>query len=197
LSAVERIDRKQIEKKQEIIDEANGFEELVSVGSVEIPSGVTGENKQRLEDRNQRNVNEWPGSDTPQHGAGTTRRIDERDAAERPQNNVIGLAAGLPAGERVTEFVEKDDGKEREVFVNREDGRTIVVQALSELPGRDDEPGKVQVNLDAAELEEPDGALHCDFQATAERARTSLFYKVISAGVSVEISRRIGNMDDS
>ena len=82
---------------------------------------------------------------------------------------MIRRAAGLPARERVTKFVKKHNGKKREIFVQGKDLRMIIVQTLGKLIRRDDEPGKVQVDLDAAEFEEPNRALHTDFNATAEQ----------------------------
>ena len=67
--------------------------------------------------RNQHHIHQRPGRDAPKHGARTARRIYERDAAERPQNDLIGRAARLPARQGVAEFVEQNDAQKREVFV--------------------------------------------------------------------------------
>jgi len=47
------------------------------------------------------------------------RWIDERDAAQRPENDAIGDPTGLAAGERVPELMKQNNREEREVFERR------------------------------------------------------------------------------
>ena len=70
-------------------------------------------------DRQQNNVYERAGGDAPEHGARTARRINERDPAERPQDDAVGDAAGLPAGQGVAELVKQNDREQRDVFERR------------------------------------------------------------------------------
>ena len=147
-------------------------------------------------DRQKNDVHQRSGGDAPEHGAGTARRINEGDTAEGPQDDLIGGSAGLPAGERVPEFVEQHDAEQRHVFVGGPNLGTVDPGPLRQLVSGDEEPGKVQVNLDAAEFEKPNGAAHGS-KIPRKRGERASFYKVTSAGVSDAINKRIGSMEDS
>ena len=45
--------------------------------------------------------------------------------AERPEDDLVGRAAHLPAGERVAELVERDDGEQRQVLHHVPDRRAV------------------------------------------------------------------------
>ena len=97
----------------------------------------------------------------------------------------------------MAKFMQKDNAEKRHVFIRRENLRLLAVQALGELIRRDDEPGKMQVNLDAAELEKTNRAAHRSERLHPKRRGRASFYKVTSAGVSDEINNRIGSIEDS
>ena len=97
----------------------------------------------------------------------------------------------------MAKFVEKDNAEKRDVFIQRKNRRLIIVQALRELIRRDDEPGKMKVDLDAAELEKTNRAAHRGRKLQPKRRGRASFYKVTSAGASDEINNRIGSMGDS
>src|SRR4051812_19288329 len=67
----------------------------------------------------------------------------------------------------MTKLVEQNNAEEREIFVGRPDLRTVETCSLGQLVGCDQEPGKMQVNLDAVELEETNRAAH-EGKLTAE-----------------------------
>ena len=102
----------------------------------------------------------------------------------------------MPAGERVPELVEQDDTEKRQVFVASPNLRAVNAGALGQFVGKEEEPGEMQVNLDAAKFEKTNRAAHGG-QATAEPRERPTFYKVVGAGVSGETRRRIGSMCDS
>jgi hypothetical protein len=83
---------------------------------------------------------------------------------------LIGSASGLPAGKCVTELVEQHDAEKSKVFVARPNLRAVNSGALGQFIGQEEEPGEVQINLDAAEFEKTNGAAH-EGDATAENRR--------------------------
>jgi len=58
------------------------------------------------------------------------------------------------------ELVKKNDPKEGQVFQRRPDRALVNIYPLGKLIRSDNEPGKMQVNLDPSEFEKPNGALH-------------------------------------
>src|SRR2546423_1001076 len=84
---------------------------------------------------------------------------------------MIGDPSGLPAGERVSELVEENNGKKRQIIKSRPNGALVCTHPLGKRIPRNDKPSKMQIDLDAAEFEEPNSALHKDFEATAKTMR--------------------------
>jgi hypothetical protein len=82
--------------------------------------------------RRQGDIDQWTGGDAPQGRARPLRRIDVSDAAKRPEHDGIGGSAHRAAGERMTELVRQNNGKEGEILDNiPRDG------AISPLPSFD------------------------------------------------------------
>lgn len=78
-------------------------------------------------------------SSAPGRGGGA----NERDPAEGPEQDALGDSAYLPAGEGVAEFMQQHDYEERQIFVDREDGREITMRARGELIHRHEKPAEV------------------------------------------------------
>ncbi len=80
------------------------------------------EEKEKLQHRRQGHVDQRPGGDTPKHRAGTRRRTNESNAAQRPKDDLFRMPAHTPASERVPEFVHQNEREEPQVFIERENG---------------------------------------------------------------------------
>jgi hypothetical protein len=98
LSAIEGKNRQQIKNEQAVIDQAqlSPKHKAVTRGSqrVLVKSG----GKSGSDNRNESNIDQRAGGDTPEIGAGPSRRTYKCDAAERPKNNAIGYSTDLTAG---------------------------------------------------------------------------------------------------
>ena len=110
---------------------------------------------------NEQDVYKRAGGDAPKHGARTSRRIYKCDSPQRPEHDLFGATASLPTGQRVTELMQQNDEEEQDVFVRCPNLRAVEARSL-ELDRGDNEPGKMEIDLDAAEFEETNRAAHDD-----------------------------------
>ena len=104
------------------------------------------------EHRKERGVDQRTGRNAPKVSARTRWRFDERDSAERPQNDLICLAARLPTSERVAEFMEQHDHEKRDVLGRSPDWIVITGREAHDLQRRDNEPGKMQIDANPCDL---------------------------------------------
>src|SRR6185503_5013571 len=96
--------------------------------------------------------------DAPERGSGPRRWVDDGDAAERPQQDLVGASANAAAGKRMPEFVHRHDDEDRQVLEHVPDERRVGAGTAADLEDGDEQPAPVDEDGDALELEEPGGA---------------------------------------
>lgn len=135
LTAVEGINGEQVEGQQDEIDDPDGMQQgmKVALGASDGPA-------QRVQDRNQRYIDQWPGGDTPQSCARPRRRIDVSHAAEWPQDDLIRGTSYLPASQGVAELVKQHDTEERQVLEYIPSLRGVASFAVAELESGHQKP---------------------------------------------------------
>ena len=98
LPAIERKNRQQIKNEEAVIDQAQLSPKHKAVTRGPQRVLVKSGRKSDSDNRNESNVDQRAGGDTPEIGAGPSRGIYKCDAAERPKNNAIGYSTDLTAG---------------------------------------------------------------------------------------------------
>ena len=103
--------------------------------------------------REQDHVHKRTRDDAPEFRARSVWRTHEGDSAEGPEQDPVGDASDLATGKGVSEFVQQHDQEKREVFVEREDRRSVAVRLRGQLVERDEKPAEVQEHVDARKTE--------------------------------------------
>ncbi len=116
-----------------------------------LPAVGLPEGDQHPEHRHESDVDQRSGRDAPEGGARALRSVDIGDTTKRPQHDLVGGSAHLPAGQRMAELVHQDDQEEREVFQHLPGWRRIRIAAHRYLIDRDEKPGPMQIHIDAFE----------------------------------------------
>src|SRR5689334_2462505 len=98
LPAIEGKNRQQVENEEAVVDQAqlSPKHKTVTRGSqcVLVKSG----GKSSSDNRNESDIDQRAGGDTPEIGAGPSWRIYKCDTAERPKDNAIRYSTDLTAG---------------------------------------------------------------------------------------------------
>ena len=116
LTAVERVDRKEIENQQSEID----VEDCLQKPKEIVLAGRQARNAAGPDDNPQygkkHNVDEGTRGDAPERGAWTWRRINIGDPAHGPKHDAVRNAANLAAGQGMAEFVNQYDKKQAQIL---------------------------------------------------------------------------------
>src|SRR5581483_2925970 len=123
------------------------------------------------EEREQYYIYERTGGDAPQIWARARRRLHKSDAAERPEDDAISAAADGTTSEGVPEFVQKHDAEKREVLEQSPDRRVIALSEAREFERGDEEPGEMQIDVDAAKTKKAKGTAHVVVRSTTSSPR--------------------------
>src|SRR5262245_52371075 len=116
LATVQRINGKQVKDQKSDINPPHGADENVGIGRRLVePCGGGGEIKRRKRG-GKNDVDEWAGSNAPEHRSRALWWSNQCYSAEGPEKNCIRLATHLPASHGVTKFMEQYDPEEREVL---------------------------------------------------------------------------------
>jgi hypothetical protein len=154
LSSIERIHREEIEDEEAAIDESHCPEKMTQVRTGIRPPGLVGGQRQAERDRQEDQIDQRSGRNRPKGRPGTLRWRHIRHAAERPENDRVGLAAGLPAGQGMAKLVQEDDAKERQILRHIPKRRGIQFASEIVLHERDHKPRPVQIHLDSGKAEQ-------------------------------------------
>src|SRR6185312_6280951 len=156
LAAIERVDGEEVEDEQAQVDVEQGMDEGERVGMGEHPerggAGVPGEPQEGGEG----DVDQGAGGKAPEGGAGARGRVHEGDAAQGPENDVVGVAADLAAGEGVSELVQGDDEEEGEVLGDVPAERGVGAGTALDLDQGDEKPGPVQGKVNTGDPRQVD-----------------------------------------
>jgi len=105
LTAVERVDRKEIENEYSEIDVEHRLQQPKQI----VLAGGQTRNAAGPDDNPQygkkHDIDEGTSGDAPERGAWSWRRINKGDPAHRPKHNAVRNAANLAAGQGMAEFV--------------------------------------------------------------------------------------------
>lgn len=159
LAPVERVDGQDVKDEKSDVNPGNCDEKFVRVGHAGWQTRHTAEQNSAEQNRHEGNIDQRASGDAPQRGAGTWRRVHIGHSTERPENNLVGSAADLPARQGVTKFVKRDDHEQPKVFEHGVyDGRVASGPALDFIDG-DQKPGPVEENVDSCKAEQADCSL--------------------------------------
>jgi hypothetical protein len=159
LTAIEGVKGEHIEDEEDNVDGGKREEEIRGGGarrsdSYEIPGRNDGQGEKY-------HVDEGTCGNGPEHGAGALRGLDVGDAPQRPEEDLVGLAADGFAGESVAELMDENDEEETQVEADVEaDGMlevsedAPVVASEKDLQSGNEEPAPVDEDVDAKETEE-------------------------------------------
>ena len=106
LAAIERIDGQNVEDEQDDVDQQNPLEQVIGVGIGKRPSQRASRKIGGAENGQKSHVDQRPCGKAPQGGAGSLRRIDECDAAQRPEHDAVDRSTDLAASQGVAELVQ-------------------------------------------------------------------------------------------
>ena len=161
MPAIEGIDRQHVEDQQGPVNNADRLNERIDVGARLSPAQGVAQPPEHAQNGRQRHIHQRPRRDAPQGCAGPRRRRHIRHAAERPEHDLVGLPAHLPASQRMAKLMQQHDHEQREVLQHRPDHRRILARAEVDAIHRDQEPGPVQIHIDARKAEQAEGPLPC------------------------------------
>ena len=133
---------------------------MVEIWMKRFPVEVYDQKGEEGEQRKQHYVDERAGCDTPQVSAGPGWRFHKGNAAERPQHNRVGLPAGLPAGKRMTKFVQQHNTKQGQIFECCPDWIVIPLREPCHFKRGDNEPGEVQIDAYSGQTKYWQGPFH-------------------------------------
>ncbi len=95
-----------------------------------------------------------PAATLHQSAPGRLGGLDQRHAAQRPQNDAVRRTADLSAGQSVSEFMQQDYGEKRKEFERIPDGRGIGDLTSNDLVVGDEHERPMHANVDAEATEE-------------------------------------------
>ena len=159
MSAIKGIDGEDVEDEEHDVGGEDGSDQTVLIRHRRAPVCELGEFESSEKYGSEGDVDQRPGGDAPEGGAGTLGWIDVGYAAKGPEEDGVGFAADGTAGEGVSELVEKNDAEEGEVFEDVPDGRSVVAAAGLDFVYGNEEPGPVEVDGDAGNTKDTERTL--------------------------------------
>ena len=159
LPAIQRINGQQIKDQQSQIHEPDGPQQPVEVGHGRRPSPaeISVHPPDRGQRRQQRHIHQRPGSNAPQRGPGTRRRIHIRHSAQRPQHDLVSASAHLPASQRVSILMQQHDQEQRQILQHVPGKRPILSRPALDLHHRHQKPRPVQEDIHSRKAKQTDG----------------------------------------
>ncbi len=153
LSAIQRINRHQIENEQHEIDDRDREQEVREVGLRLRQAGRLRNDNGQDRDRRQNHVDERSGRNAPEQGSRSSGRLNVGNAAQRPKHDAIGLPADLSASQGMSELMQKHDAKQCQVLDDVPRHRMVLIDVVPDFEEGNQQPAPVQIHLDARNFE--------------------------------------------
>src|SRR5688572_12901537 len=118
------------------------------------PAELRGDQCGKEQHGHENHVYQRPGGDAPELCARTFWGRHVRHAAERPEDDIVSLAADLATGELMAEFVQEHDQEQAEILQHVPDDGGVLSGPIPNHEIRHHKPEPMNVHADAREREQ-------------------------------------------